>query len=121
MRISDWSSDVCSSDLEWRARSVEQALGLRLPRHRIAKQADIVVRPVMRSDEGPKRAHLFLPFDLQLAEIEKRSWRRQGLRRRRMAMRQNGLRGFERKFQPVDTECFRHFGSTRHGIRTNGK
>src|SRR3546814_3986149 len=35
---------------EWRARSVEQALGLRLPRHRIAKQADIVVRPV-RSEE----------------------------------------------------------------------
>src|SRR3546814_7241814 len=53
---------------EWRARSVEQALGLRLPRHRIAKQADIVVRPVMRSDEGPKRAHLFLPFDLQRSE-----------------------------------------------------
>src|SRR3546814_20797441 len=114
MRIRDWSSDVCSSDLlctfpplnafsehlqiaaqvehprkarpqhhifEWRARSVEQALGLRLPRHRIAKQADIVVRPVMRSDEGPKRAHLFLPFDLQLPEIEKRSWIRRGLSR----------------------------------------
>src|SRR3546814_1307053 len=117
MRISDWSSDVCSSDLEWRARSVEQALGLRLPRHRIAKQADIVVRPVMRSDEGPKRAHLFLPFDLQLAEIEKRSWSRQGLRRRRMAMRQTVIRGFARPFPRVETDWIRHIRSPRNCLR----
>src|SRR3546814_11808511 len=73
----------------------------------IAKQADIVVRPVMRGDEGPKRAHLFLPFDLQLAEIEKQSWSRPGLRRRRMAMRQNVIRGFARTFQRVETEIGR--------------
>src|SRR3546814_12874124 len=57
---------------EWRARSVEHASGIRLTRDRIAKQADIEDRPVMRSDEGRKSAELFIPFKLKLAEMEKR-------------------------------------------------
>src|SRR3546814_1024260 len=34
MRISDWSSDVCSSDLPWQGAVVEQAAGAFLPEHR---------------------------------------------------------------------------------------
>src|SRR3546814_5144691 len=34
MRISDWSSDVCSSDLSYRIRQMEDVLGVQLFRRR---------------------------------------------------------------------------------------
>src|SRR3546814_16420371 len=43
---------------EWRARSVEQALGLRLPRHRIAKQADIDRKRVVKGKSVAVRVEL---------------------------------------------------------------
>src|SRR3546814_12225001 len=44
MRISDWSSDVCSSDLEWQRRWCRND-GLHPPRNRVAVRTRAALKP----------------------------------------------------------------------------
>src|SRR3546814_5169344 len=51
LRISDWSSDVCSSDLELRDRGGDRALWPRAPRTGRARQGHGIGRGVRDDDE----------------------------------------------------------------------
>src|SRR3546814_1872451 len=82
---------------EWRARSVEQELGIRRLRHRIEKKAESGVRRGRGREEGQKREDLSGRVEQQVAEREKRRRSRTGRRRRRMAMRDNWRRGVARE------------------------
>src|SRR3546814_8853322 len=82
MRISDWSSDVCSSDLRWPSRSNSGNLPPGCPRPRRSQSTCVAVaRGAVRDAKAAGASRAWLPLVLLLIPSSRRHSRQGGRRR----------------------------------------